>query len=561
MFLKFLMFKEEIIKLLSKKIDLSKPKLRELIEIPPESKFGDYAFPCFILAKDLKKNPADIAKTIARKLKSTTKIEKIENFGGYVNFFINKEALAEQIIKINQNYGKGKENKKIMIEFPSPNTNKPLHLGHLRNMAIGESISRILEFSGNTVIRANLNQDRGIHICKSMVAYQKYGKNKNPQKKSDHFVGDYYVLFNKKTNPKLEEQARQCLVKWENEDPATLNLWNKMNNWAYEGFKETYNLFGIKFDKEYYESEIYKKGKEIIEKGLQKKIFTKKDKAVIINLGKVGKEDLGEKILLRSDGTSVYITQDLALAQIKYQEYKLDGSIYVVGNEQNYHFKVLFEILRRFDLKFSDKLHHLSYGMVELPEGKLKSREGKVVDADDLITETQELAEDELKKRYRFPKKALQERSLKIALSAIKYTLLKIDITKNMIFNPKEAISFEGDTGPNLQYSYARASSIIRNAKKSRKQPKIKKLEAQEIELIKKLDNFPEAAKQAAKQLNPALIANYSLQLAHIFNEFYHSCPVIGDKQESFRLKLVGAFTIVMASCLYLLGIEAIDEM
>ncbi len=558
------MFKEKVVELLSEETKLKKKKLVALIEVPPDSKLGDYAFPCFILSKKMKKNPKEIAKEISQKLSSNL-FEKIQATGPYINFFVDKKKLAEEVIDIDSKYGKGKEGKKIMVEFPSPNTNKPLHLGHLRNIVIGESVSRILEFSGNKAIRVNLNQDRGIHICKSMLAYEKYGKGTTPEqqgKKSDHFVGDFYVLYNQKvkTNKNLEKQAQECLRQWEKGDKKTIELWKKMNNWALSGFKQTFDLLGLKFDKEYYESEVYTKGKDIIEKGIEKGFFKKKGKAVIIKLGKVGKEDLGEKYLLRSDGTSVYMTQDLALAKIKNDEFKLDGSIYVVGNEQIYHFKVLFEILKKFNFKFTKNLHHLSYGMVELPEGKMKSREGTVVDADDLIGETKKLAIDEIKQRYTLPSRAYEERGIKIALSAIRYTLLKVDINKNMLFNPKEAISFEGDTGPYLQYSYARASSILKKAKKPGK-PTINNLQGEEIELTKKLYSFPEVVSQARQQLNPSLVANYSLKLAQIFNEFYHKCPVIGDENEAFRLKLVESFTIVMKTSLWLLGIEALEEM
>lgn len=562
------MFKKEIVSLLSRHVALNKEEISSLLEVPLNEEFGDYAFPCFRISK----NPIEIAKQVAKKLKAGEEVERIEAVGPYINFFINKNKLAEQILRIKEDYGKKKEKgKKIMVEFPSPNTNKPLHLGHLRNMAIGESISRILEFSGNTIIRTNLNNDRGIHICKSMIAYEKWGKNNNPKKakkKSDHFVGDYYVLFNKKAkqNPELEKQAQIFLQKWEKADKKTLQLWKKMNKWALDGFKQTYKLFGIKFNKEYFESETYKKGKEIVEEGLKKGIFIKQpDNSIIIKIGQRGKEDLGEKILLRADGTSVYVTQDLYLAKLKQKQYHPDTSIYVVGNEQNYHFKVLFLILKK--LGFKQDLHHLSYGMVNLPSGKMKSREGEVIDADDFIKNIQALSKKELKKRYKLSKKELENRSLKIALSAIKYALLKVDSSKNMLFNPKEAISFEGDTGPYLQYSYARASSILRKAKtKKRKKGKksknpVKQLVEKEIRLVKKIDKFPEIIALSSSKLNPSFISNYAVELAHIFNDFYHSCPVIGDESESLRLSLVKAFKITIKNALYLLGIEVMEEM
>jgi len=557
--------KELIIKLLANYLSKEESEIEDLIEIPPNSEMGDFAFPCFSLAKDLRKNPAQIAQDLSKGIKSKD-LEKIEAKGPYLNFFLDKSYLAQDIIKQilseQEKFGRGKEKDRIMIEFPSPNTNKPLHLGHLRNISLGESVSRIFEFEGNKIIRANLNNDRGVHICKSMLAYQEFGKNKKPDRKSDHFVGDFYVLFSQKAkdNPEYETKAQEMLKKWEGGDRKILTLWKKMNKWALDGFKETYKLFGLKFDKEYYESKIYTKGRKIVEEGFKKGIFQKRaDGAVFIDLRKEG---LDEKILLRPDGTSVYMTQDLYLAKLKDQEFKLDGSIYVVANEQDYHFKVLFLILKKLGYKFADKMYHLSYGMVELPEGKMKSREGTVVDADDLIKNVQELAKGEIKERYPELKgKELEERSLKIALSALKYSLLKVNRSNAMLFNPKEEVSFEGDTGPYIQYSYARASSIIRKSRK-KAGSEIKHLpEIHETELIKKLAEFPEIIQQSYKQLNPAIIANYSFQLAQIFNEFYHACPVINSPQEEFRLALVAAFKIVVKSSFNLLGIDVMEEM
>ncbi|MEJ2268079.1 MAG: arginine--tRNA ligase, partial [Nanoarchaeota archaeon] len=435
-------------------------------------------------------------------------------------------------------------------EFPSPNTNKPLHLGHLRNMSIGESVSRILEFSGEKVIRANLNNDRGIHICKSMTAYEKFGKDKKPgRKKSDHFVGDFYVLYNKKLNDKLKSRAQEILQLWEKGDKKIHALWKKMNNWALEGFKETYDKFGIHHDIEFFESNLYKKGKNIVEKGLKNGIFEKtKDGAIKINLEK---EKLGEKVLMRKDGTSVYMTQDLYLAKLKFEKYKIDKSIYVVGNEQNYHFNVLFSILRK--LGFKKQMYHLSYGMVELPEGKMKSREGNVVDADNLIKDVQKLVKKELNKREKLSKKELEKRSLIISLASIKYMLLKTDIKKNMLFNPKESVSFEGNAGPYLLYTYARSCSILKKAKNYSSNIKIKNLEKQENKLLTKLNNFTDIFSKAKENLNPFLIANYSYELCKTFNEFYHSCPVINSDNENFRLLLVDSFRHVLKNSLYLL--------
>lgn len=551
---------------------LNSQEIESCIEIPPESLMGDFAFPCFFLASKLKKSPQEIAMKIKNEIKNLPKeISEIKIAGAYLNFFVDKKILAlnliKEILKEGEKYGKNnyKKKDKISVEFPSPNTNKPLHLGHLRNMAIGESVSRILEFSGGKVFRNSLNNDRGVHICKSMSAYEKYGNNKTPEsakKKSDHFVGDYYVLFSEKKIP--DEDVQEMLRKWESGDKKILALWEKMNKWALDGFKETYKRYEIKLDKEYFESKIYLKGKEIIEQGLKKGIFKKKeDGSIFIDLNN---EKLGEKIVLRADGTSIYITQDLYLAKLKFDELKIDNSIYVVGNEQDYHFNVLVAILKKLDFNFADKIKHLSYGMVVLPEGRMKSREGKVVDADDLIEEVQNLAKKELTSRSKLPQKELESRSLKIALASIKYFLLKTDINKDMLFAPEESIRFDGDTGPYIQYSYARANSILKKSKiKNKSSMKIEiskiNLEPKEIELIKKLSQFKEIVLKSCETLNPSLIAHYSYQLAQNFNEFYHSCPVVDSKEEEFRLKLVKSFMDVLKNSLNLLGIETLEEM
>ena len=558
--------KEKITAALSTELQgqLSAEDIEKAIEIPPSDNLGDYAFPCFGLAKVLKKNPMQIASQLKEKLISLDGI-KVETTGGYLNFFIDKEQLASSTISLSSQETFGRQNKgqRVVIEFASPNTNKPLHLGHLRNMSIGDSISRILSFCGCNVTKTSINNDRGVHICKSMLAYQRKGNGATPENskiKSDHFVGDYYVLFNSesKENPSWSEDAQQMLLKWENGDKQILELWKTMNEWALTGFRETYKLFGISFDKEYYESDIYKNGKEIVEDGLNRKIFTKReDGAVFVDLEQ---EKLGEKVLLRPDGTSVYIVQDLYLALLKDKEFKYDRSFYVVGNEQDYHFNVLIAIFKKLGLDAADKMKHLSYGMVELPEGKMKSREGTVVDADDLIKETASLAKQEVAARYQLTEEQIDERSLKIALAAIKYQLLKVDITKTMIFDPKKAISFEGDTGPYLLYSYARASSILRKAAKL-EAPIVPKLEQGEIKLVKKTAFFPTAVNFAYERLSPSVIANYAFELAQCFNEFYHSHQVIGSETENFRLNLTASFRSTLSKCLILLGIETIEEM
>lgn len=566
--------KNEVVNILKdsiKKIGINeKIDILSLIEKPKDFHNGDFAFPCFSLAKELKISPTEISKKIRQEIEIIPEIfEEIQVSGPYLNFYLNRKVLVQNLIKeIKKEKGDygfiQNTNKKLLIEFPSPNTNKPLHLGHLRNMAIGESISRIAQANGFEIIRTNLNNDRGVHICKSMLAYQTWGKNKTPKStkiKSDHFVGDYYVKFAQelKKNPDLEFMAQDMLQKWEEGDKEIIELWKKMNSWALEGFQETYDKFGIKITKNYYESEIYKEGKEIILKGLKKGLFEKReDGAIIINLEKEG---LGEKVLLRSDGTSIYITQDIYLAKLKLDEFDPDQSIYITGNEQEYHFQVLFSILDKLKITNKEKLKHLSYGMVNLPNGRMKSREGTVVDADDLINELQEIVKKELTKRYKLNKKEVEQRSLKIALAALKYFLLKVDIKRNMIFNPEESISFEGDTGPYCQYSYARASSIIRKSKEKKKFVLPENFEEKEIELILKLNQFKETIKESYNSSNPAIIANYSYSLSQIFNEFYHSCPVLESIYSEFRLELINAFRQVLKNSLYLLGIETIEEM
>jgi arginyl-tRNA synthetase len=552
-----------------KNVILSEKEISSVISVPPSHDMGDFAFPCFILAPKFKEEPATIALDLRTEMANLPEgITEIQTNGPYINFFIDRKSLSleliDRILKEKEDYGKiyPEKQPKTMIEFPSPNTNKPLHLGHLRNMAIGESVSRILEYCGEKVIRANLNNDRGIHICKSMAAYLKYGKNKTPKsekKKSDHFVGDYYVMFNKRAekNEKLEIFSHRLLQLWESGDKETIEVWKKMNAWALEGFKETYNKLGIKHDVEFFESEIYKNGKDIVLQALKDGIFKKrKDGAVVADLKKEG---LDEKVLLRIDGTSVYITQDLYLAKLKFEKYKPDKSIYVVGNEQNHHFKVLMALLKK--IGFEKGINHLSYGMVNLPEGRMKSREGTVVDADDLIDKVQALVKKALSSRAKLQKKELDKRSLIIALSAIKYMLLKVDIKKDMVFNPKESINFEGDTGPYLLYGYARASSILKKIKKAPKKNYFDNLEKAEVSLIKKLSEYPEIVKKAYSSLNPSLISNYSYQLVQIFNEFYHSCPVKDSEKEFFRLKLVESFRQILKNALYLLDIETLEEM
>jgi len=405
-------FKKEIIKVLKK--DVKEIKADEsMLQVPPQEDMGDFTLPCFPFSKQLKKSPNDIAQEFVRKIDLKQPIAKVEVKGPYLNFFINKAKMAEAAIddikKQKNKYGAVKKKKEtVMVEYPSPNTNKPLHLGHIRNMLIGNSVSEILKFNGDKVIRANVNNDRGIHICKSMLAYKKFGKGKSPKKgeKSDHFVGNFYVKFNEaeKNDPNIEEEAKEILRKWEKKDKEVVKLWKLMNSWAYAGFEQTYDRLGVMFDKYYYESDYYTKGKDIVMKALKKKVFNKEDNgAVSVELEK---HKLPNKVLLRGDGTSVYMTQDLFLAERKFKDYKLDKSIYVVGSEQNMHFLQLFKILEILKYKWAKpgKLYHLSHGMVYLPHGRMKSREGTVVDADEMIDEMIKIAETEINKRDKLSK-------------------------------------------------------------------------------------------------------------------------------------------------------------
>src|SRR3989344_5658519 len=561
-------FKNHIVKLLKKSTTLNEKDISSILEVPPNPNFGDYSFPCFLLSKELKKNPVEIATDLARLFEEDNYIEKVECKGAYVNFFINKskfnEIILKEILKKKEDYGKiNIKKEKIVVEYPSPNTNKPLHLGHVRNMLIGQSISNILTFTGNKVFQVNLNNDRGVHICKSMLAYKLYGNNKKPDKKSDHFVGDFYVLYNKKANenPDLENEIQKMLVKWEKKDKETLRLWKLMNSWALNGFNETYKLFKIKFDKVYNESEHYKNGKSIVLNGYKKSLFEKDNEGnVSVNLEKY---NLPNKILLRKDGTSIYITQDIGLVYEKYKDFKMSKSIYVVGNEQNLHFKQLFKVLEILNYPHSKGLIHLNYGMIYLPEGKMKSREGTVVDADNIVERIKNLALKEVNKRYKISKEEAEKKAFEIGMAGLRYLILKYDASRDFVFNPNATISFEGDTGPYLQYSYARAKSILSKTKCSDKINSKLLTKKEEFELIKTLSNFSNVVIKASRDLKPNYIANYAYELAQKFNEFYHLYPVINEneKLKNARCALVLAFTYVIKTSLNLLGINVLEKM
>ncbi|MBT3865888.1 arginine--tRNA ligase [Candidatus Woesearchaeota archaeon] len=558
-------FKSEVASLISKELGCKKEEVIDVLEIPPESKFGDYSFPCFKFAAKLKKKPIDLAKDLSSNLKGKF-IEKVEIKGPYLNIFlkseiVTKEFLSEIFVK-KKEYGmstKGKD--KIMIEFPAPNTNKPLHLGHLRNMFLGQAVSNIFSFLGHKVVPVNLNNDRGVHICKSMWAYEKFGKGKNPDKKSDHFVGDFYVMYNKHANDKSEREIQEMLKKWEDGDKEVRGLWKKMNKWAFEGFDETYKRLGIKFSKVYNESEFYDEGKSVVLDGLKKKLFYKnEDGAVEVDLEKDG---LGKKVLLRPDGTSIYITQDLYLAKKKFDDYKIDRSVHVVGSEQDYHFKVLFKLLKILKVPYAEKCFHLSYGMVSLPEGKMKSREGTVVDADDLLDKVEDLSKKEIEKRHKISSKEIKERSEKIGQGALRFFLLKYDPTKDIKYDPKESLSFEGETGPYVQYVHARCCSLLRKSEvKVTKGVDFSAINSdEELLLIKQLGKFSHVLDQAAKKYKPSILARYLLDLSSLFNTFYAKHKIIGDKNEAERMLIVDSVRNVLDVGLSLLSIKAPEEM
>ncbi len=481
----------------------------------------------------------------------------------------------------------------VMIEYSSPNTNKPLHLGHVRNNLLGSALARIVEANGNKVVKTNIVNDRGIHICKSMLAWLKWGNGETPEssgKKGDHLIGDYYVAFDKhyreevkqlvaqgmdeetaKQEAPLIKEAHEMLVKWERNDSEVRALWRKMNEWVYAGFDETYKMMGVSFDKIYYESDTYLEGKEKVIEGLQKGLFYRREDGSV--WADLTGEGLDEKLLLRSDGTSVYMTQDIGTAKLRFQDFPIDKMIYVVGNEQNYHFQVLSILLDKLGFKWGKDLVHFSYGMVELPNGKMKSREGTVVDADDLmaamIADAYEASKERVK-QTEMPEEEAREVARKVGLGALKYFILKVDARKNMLFNPEESIDFNGNTGPFIQYTYARIASILRKAKEqgvvipAQLSTVNCQLSTKETELIQKLNQFPVAVRQAGTDYSPSGICNYCYELTKAFNQFYHDFTILGETDETlklFRLSLAQAVAKVISLGMGLLGIEMPERM
>ncbi len=576
----------QILKEQAKKSGIDPEAIREedlSIENPPKPELGDLAIPLFPFAKVFRMPPHALSSLVGESLQQGASLpEGVDRFnivGPYLNIFLNRpmvtELLFQQAVKEGDRFGSSDlfRSKRIMVEFSSPNTNKPLHLGHLRNDALGESVARILRFSGATVRTVDLINDRGIHICKSMLAYKELGQGRTPEDeglKSDHFVGKYYVLYNElaKRDPEAEDRARAMLVKWEQGDPEVRLLWEKMNQWAIEGIKRTYERTGIHFDQFNFESEVYLKGKEEVLKGLEKGIFYREaDGSIWVNLEDIG---LDRKVLLRSDGTSLYVTQDIGTAISRYKDWPFDTMIYVVASEQNYHFKVLFTILERLGYEWAKNLYHLSYGMVNLPEGKMKSREGTVVDADDLLDELTEMAKEEIRTKEREEEVGnIDETAEKIALGALHYYLLQPSPSKDIVFNPKESLSFTGNTGPYIQYTGARICSMLRKLNgvtqvKDRNGKATYLNTTEEWELVKLLSDFPVVVELSASSYNPSLLANYLYEVSKTFSRYYHEHPILYAEDPDVaasRVQLSRCVLQVLKNGMYLLNIPFLEVM
>ncbi len=570
---------------------------------------GNLTLVVFPLLRTSKKKPEETAQEIGEYLKANcTAIADFNVVKGFLNLVIAPAAWLSLLQDIDADpdwgYKKAGENAPlVMIEYSSPNTNKPLHLGHVRNNLLGWSLAQIMEANGNRVVKTNIVNDRGIHICKSMLAWLKWGNGETPEtsgKKGDHLIGDYYVAFDKhyreevkalkekfiaegldaekaeeraKNEAPLIVEAHEMLVKWEQNDPEVRALWKKMNDWVYAGFDETYKALGVSFDKIYYESNTYLEGKKKVEEGLAKGLFFRKDdNSVWADLSNDG---LDQKLLLRSDGTSVYMTQDIGTADMRFKDYPIDKMIYVVGNEQNYHFQVLSILLDRLGFKWGKELVHFSYGMVELPNGKMKSREGTVVDADDLIASmienAKQLSEDKVNKLEGISEEEKNEIARIVGMGALKYFILKVDARKNMLFNPEESIDFNGNTGPFIQYTHARIRSILRKADQNVQRSLITPsssstptLNLKETDLIQKLSEFPVAVEQAGKDYSPSGIANYCYELTKQFNQFYHDYSILGadtEEEKAVRLLIAKNVAKVIKNGMALLGIDVPERM
>ena len=567
---------------------------------------GHLTLVVFPLLKISRKKPEETAEDIGRYLKENDRNVAAYNVvKGFLNLVIAPAAWLALLADINadEHFGEkkaGEDSPLVMIEYSSPNTNKPLHLGHVRNNLLGWSLAQIMQANGNRVVKTNIVNDRGIHICKSMLAWLKWGNGETPEtsgKKGDHLIGDYYVAFDKHYREEVKEleakfkaegmtdeeaekkakdeaplikEAHDMLVKWEANDPEVRALWEKMNSWVYAGFDETYKALGVGFDKIYYESQTYLKGKAKVEEGLEKRLFFRKDDNSV--WADLSDEGLDQKLLLRSDGTSVYMTQDIGTAEMRFNDYPIDKMIYVVGNEQNYHFQVLSILLDRLGFKWGKELVHFSYGMVELPNGKMKSREGTVVDADDLIAAMIDDARRTSEELGKFADMSDEERaevSRMVGMGALKYFILKVDARKNMLFNPEESIDFNGNTGPFIQYTYARIRSILRKAEaQGIAVPEAfsgnVNLSVKETELIQKMNEYEAAVRQAGIDYSPSGIANYCYELTKEFNQFYHDFSILGadtDDEKALRLLIAKNVAKTLKNGMRLLGIEMPERM
>ena len=558
------------------------------VVFPPDLQLGHFAVGCFPLSKKLRKSPAEIAKTLAAAISAGEVIESAVAAGPYINFKLADRVFfgsaIDTILAAGDRYGDGPvgRNKRVMVEYLSPNTNKPLHLGHLRNAALGISVSRLLEATGHWLVKSILINDRGVHICKSMLAWERFGQGATPESegmKGDHFVGKWYVRYavESEKDPTLEQNIQEMLKKWEAGDPDTLALWKKMNQWVYDGFAETYRRFGMDFDVFYYESDTYKLGKDVIAEGLKKDVFTRDERGNIVYplpqaLFGTEKGGASKKVtVLRPDGTSLYITQDIGTAILKVTEHHLDSSVYVVGSEQEHHFKCLFSMLGALGYAWASNCHHLSYGMVYLPEGKMKSREGKVVDADDLIAGMAELAEEEIRRRdpeHRLSDDEIKHRAAVIGVGAIKYYLLRVRPSQSINFDPVESISFDGFTGPYCQYAYARIFGILEKAgsrgRESHAVDCARLGNLEELLLLKMLIQFPEEVASGMAEYNPSRVAVHVFNTAKAFNQFYNKHAVLqagSHELTAARLALIKAAAVVLKRGLNLLGIDVQENM